>query len=199
MPRRTRQHVSPGSTCPPSMPRSSPRGFCRCRTGLPARYNGGMVTQEQRAAVLSEIDRELAAVSGAESSMDAAMRTISRQLPHYNWVGVYLLNGDALELGPYVGAATDHTRIPVGRGVCGTAVAQNANQVIDDVRTLDNYLACSVETRSEIVVLIRDPRDGSILGQIDADGHAVGAFDASDEALLEEIAARLAPRLGRAS
>jgi GAF domain-containing protein len=158
-----------------------------------------MVTEGQRAAVLSEIDRELAAVSGAESSMDAAMRTIARQLPHYNWVGVYLLNGDTLELGPYVGAATDHTRIPVGRGVCGTAVAEDANQVIDDVRTLDNYLACSVETRSEIVVLIRDSRDGSILGQIDADGHAVGAFDASDEALLEEIAARLAPRLGRAS
>ena len=158
-----------------------------------------MVTEEQRAAVLSEIDRELAAVSGAESSMDAAMRTIAENLPHYNWVGVYLLYGDTLELGPYVGAATDHTRIPVGSGVCGTAVAQNANQVVDDVRALDNYLACSVETRSEIVVLIRDPESGSILGQIDADGHVVGAFDASDEALLEVIAARLAPRLMAAS
>jgi len=98
-------------------------------------------------------------------------------------------------LGPYVGAATEHTVIPVGQGVCGTAVATDTNQVVIDVRLRDNYLACSLETRSEIVVLIRDPQNGQILGQIDADGHAVGAFDASDEALLEAIAERLAPRL----
>jgi GAF domain-containing protein len=158
-----------------------------------------MITEEQRGAVLTAVDRAVEAAVDAREAMAASMRVIADSLPHYNWVGIYLLNGAMLELGPYVGAATDHTRIPVGRGVCGTAVAENANQVIADVRSLDNYLACSVETRSEIVVLIRHPKSGAILGQIDADGHAVGAFDASDEALLEAIAGRLAPVLAAAA
>lgn len=113
-------------------------------------------------------------------------------LPTYDWSGVYRLEGETLVLDTYVGAATDHTEIPVGRGVCGTAVAENANQVIPDVRELSNYLSCSIHTRSEIVVLIR--REGKILGQIDIDGHSVGAFDTSDEALLEGLAEILAER-----
>lgn len=112
------------------------------------------------------------------------------ELPGYNWSGIYRLEGNTLVLDEYVGAETDHTHIPVGRGVCGTAVAEDRNQVIDDVRELDNYLACSTRTRSEIVVLIRDGE--KVLGQIDIDGHTVGAFDASDEALLEELSAVLA-------
>lgn len=118
-----------------------------------------------------------------------AMERLS-ELPGYNWSGIYRLEGNTLVLDEYVGAETDHTHIPVGRGVCGTAVAEDRNQVIDDVRELDNYLACSTQTRSEIVVLIRDGE--KVLGQIDIDGHTVGAFDASDEALLEELAAVLA-------
>ncbi|MEJ5170365.1 MAG: GAF domain-containing protein [Fimbriimonadales bacterium] len=121
-----------------------------------------------------------------------AMRLLS-ELPDYRWVGVYRLEGDTLVLAEYVGAPTEHDRIPVGRGVCGTAVAENRNVVVQDVRELDNYLACSLETRSEIVVLIRDA-EGRILGQIDVDGHRVGAFDSTDEALLEQVAAILAAR-----
>ncbi|MCX7800141.1 MAG: GAF domain-containing protein [Fimbriimonadales bacterium] len=121
-----------------------------------------------------------------------AMRVLS-ELPDYRWVGVYRLEGDTLVLDEFVGAPTEHDRIPVGRGVCGTAVAEDRNVVVTDVRELDNYLACSLETRSEIVVLIRD-RSGGILGQIDVDGHRVGAFDASDEALLRRVAEVLADR-----
>lgn len=121
-----------------------------------------------------------------------AMEELAR-LDNYNWSGIYRLEGETLVLDEYVGAHTDHTHIPVGRGVCGTAVAENANQVIGDVRELDNYLACSLETRAEIVVLIRD-ESGTILGQIDIDGHAVDAFDASDEEMLERIAGILAGR-----
>ena len=117
-------------------------------------------------------------------------------LPGYDWSGVYRLEGDTLVLDAYVGAATDHTSIPVGRGVCGTAVAEDRNQVVDDVRTLDNYLSCSASTRSEIVVLIRDGNE--TLGQIDVDGHTVGRFDATDEAMLERLAAVLAAPLGLA-
>ncbi|MCX7994091.1 MAG: GAF domain-containing protein [Fimbriimonadales bacterium] len=124
------------------------------------------------------------------------MRYLHHRLPHYHWVGIYWLRGNELILGPYVGPPTEHVRIPVGRGVCGTAVAENMNQIIEDVRTLSNYLACNLETRSEIVVLIRHPSSGKILGQIDVDGTEVGAFDESDEAMLEVIAERIAKLVG---
>ncbi len=113
-------------------------------------------------------------------------------LPTYDWSGIYILRGEMLHLDAYVGAATDHTEIPVGRGVCGTAVVENKNQVIEDVRELSNYLSCSAFTRSELVVLIRHGE--TILGQIDIDGHEVGAFDAQDERFLEDLAALLAYR-----
>lgn len=114
------------------------------------------------------------------------------ELPGYHWSGIYRLEGDTLVLDEYVGAETDHTHIPVGRGVCGTAVAENKNQVVADVNALDNYLACSLTTKSEIVVLIRDGE--RILGQIDIDGHEVGAFGDADEQFLESLAALLAER-----
>ncbi len=108
------------------------------------------------------------------------------ELPGYDWCGVYRLEKDTLVLDEYVGEETDHTHIKVGVGVCGTAVAEDENQVIADVTKIENYLSCSLSTRSEIVVLIRD---GSIvLGQIDIDGHAVGAFDYSDEKFLQDLA-----------
>lgn len=121
-----------------------------------------------------------------------AMEILSEE-PGYDWVGVYALHGHELLLDEYVGDATEHREIPVGSGVCGTAVAESRNIVVDDVREIENYLACSVDTRSEIVVLIRD-REGKILGQIDADGHEVGAFGPQDEAALGEIAEFLADR-----
>ncbi len=147
-----------------------------------------MVDQETSRALLAAV--KASALTG-RSLREEAMQRLD-QLPDYNWSGVYRLEGDTLVLDAYVGAPTDHTHIPVGRGVCGTAVAEDRNQVIEDVRTLDNYLACSTQTRSEIVVLIR--RGTEILGQIDIDGHRVGAFDASDEALLESLAEHLAER-----
>jgi len=120
----------------------------------------------------------------------AAMEALSG-LDGYDWSGVYRLEGETLVLDEFVGAATDHTRIRVGVGVCGTAVAEDRNQLVADVRELTNYLACSTQTRSEIVVLIKDP-EGRTLGQIDIDGHQVGAFDKSDETFLSEVAVLLA-------
>jgi GAF domain-containing protein len=114
------------------------------------------------------------------------------EIESYDWCGIYRLEGDTLVLDEFVGAATDHSSIPVGRGVCGTAVAEGRNQIVEDVRERSNYLACSIQTRSEIVVLIR--REGVVLGQIDVDGHRVGAFDSTDEQMLERVADRLAAR-----
>lgn len=114
------------------------------------------------------------------------------KLPNYDWCGIYRLEEGVLVLDEFVGDATEHTRIAVGVGVCGTAVAKNANQVIGDVRALDNYLSCSVHTRSEIVVLIRS--NGRIIGQIDVDSHTAHAFDKADEVFLERLAELLADR-----
>src|SRR4051794_15763240 len=90
-------------------------------------------------------------VNNATSSREAVrlvMQFLSEHRQDYHWVGVYVLKGDTLHIGPYVGPVTDHERIPVGRGVCGTAVAENQNQIVGDVRALSNYLACNLETRS---------------------------------------------------
>jgi GAF domain-containing protein len=145
-------------------------------------------------AILAEIAAALDMADDPVQAAAVAMPLIQKHLPYYKWVGVYWLQGDTLFLGPYVGASTDHTRIPVGRGVCGTAVAENRNQLVDDVRKLGNYLACSLETRSEIVVLIRD-MNGLVIGQIDADGHGVADFDARDEWLLSAIAEKIARKI----
>jgi L-methionine (R)-S-oxide reductase len=149
-----------------------------------------MIVSGKATRFLADLDGRLAKSSDPAA---IAMKAIAEQFPHYKWIGVYWLKGDNLVLGPYVGAPTEHDVIPVGRGVCGTAVAEGKNQVISDVRKLENYLACSVQTRSEIVVLIR--KAGKIIGQIDADGHEVGAYDATDEALLTQVAERIADRL----
>jgi GAF domain-containing protein len=115
-------------------------------------------------------------------------------LDGWDWSGIYRLEGDELLLDEYVGAATDHTVIPVGRGVCGAAVAENRNQVVADVNTLDNYLSCSISTKSEIVVLVR--RGDTVLGQIDIDGHKVGQFGSEEEEFLEALALLLSKRWG---
>ena len=91
--------------------------------------------------------RRNAAWYRANDPLRAAVEYLSASSPAFNWVGVYLLRGDSLELGPYIGAATEHTHIKVGVGVCGTAVARNADMNVPDVATLDNYLACSIDTR----------------------------------------------------
>ena len=129
----------------------------------------------------SEHDRDLLARKAVEA--------VAKALPQANWTGIYWLHGDALDLGPFVGPATEHVRIPVGTGVCGTAVAEDRDQVVDDVRSRPNYLACSATTRSEIVVLIR--AGGKVVGQIDIDSDKPAAFSADDHAFLKMVAGAL--------
>ena len=130
-----------------------------------------------------------------DAALQRVVETLAAGHPSWGWVGVYLLVGDRLVLGPFVGPPTEHTRIPIGVGVCGTAVARDTNVVVDDVRRLDNYLACSAGTRSEIVVLIRDA--GAVVGQFDVDSDDVAAFGPDDEALLDHLAALAGPRCRR--
>ena len=108
-------------------------------------------------------------------------------IPYFNWVGIYLLDKEKSELALdyYVGKPTEHTHIPVGRGVCGSAVADKTDKIIEDVTEEENYLACSLETRSEIVVLIESKTE--IIGQIDVDSDDVAVFDETDQQYLRQV------------
>jgi GAF domain-containing protein len=125
-----------------------------------------------------------------QSPMGSAVHYVASLSPKFNWVGIYVLKGKFLELGPFIGAKSEHTRIAVGKGVCGTAVAEDRDQNIPDVRAVGNYLACSLETRSELVVLVRNAK-GKILGQIDIDSHVPGAFGPDEEELVKRVAVEL--------
>lgn len=108
----------------------------------------------------------------------------------YTSVYMYMLHGDELVLEAHAGRDTDHTRIPVGKGVCGTAVATGLDQNVGDVRAIENYIACNLWTRSELVVLIR--RGATILGQIDVDSDVPDPFTPEEEAEVRKVADALA-------
>lgn len=110
---------------------------------------------------------------------------LDREISYFNWTGFYFKNGDKQELilGPYVGAPTDHTIIPYGRGICGQVAVSNETFVVPDVHEQDNYLSCSIDTKAEIVVPIM--KNGENIGQIDIDSHTVDPFTAEDRELLE--------------
>jgi GAF domain-containing protein len=135
------------------------------------------------------------AIAAAPTALDAMTQTVSilkARVPRYTWVGMYLLEGDDLVLGPYRGAPSPHTRIPLGRGICGAAATAKATTIVDDVNADPRYLACSAATRSEIVVPIM--REGRVLGEIDIDSNEPVAFGSADRRLLERLAALLAEK-----
>jgi GAF domain-containing protein len=140
----------------------------------------------------ARLERELAGIDDPHAAMTRAV-AILKEIPHYSWVGIYRLDGEELVLGPYLGKPSPHTRIPLGRGICGAAATARATIVVDDVNSDPRYLACSLETQSEIVVPIM--RGGTVLGEIDIDSDARAAFGAQDRALLERAAALLSEKL----
>jgi GAF domain-containing protein len=142
--------------------------------------------------IVSRVEQAVSSSASRDEALGETVRLLKQGRDNYDWVGIYLLEGDTLVLNNYIGKPTDHTRIEVGVGVCGTAVAERANQIVGDVTALDNYLACSLETRSEIVVLIR--RGDEIFGQIDIDSDRVNAFSEEDESLLTRVGELLARR-----
>ena len=129
---------------------------------------------------------------GFDEACERAVRTLRERVPHYSWVGIYLLEGEELVLGPWDGpAATEHVRIPIGQGICGLAAREKQTVVVDDVNQDPRYLACFPSTRSEIVVPILTSQ-GQVLGEIDIDSDEPAAFGPDDKALLEGIAETLA-------
>ena len=140
-------------------------------------------------STLETIER-LAERGGADTLQEAVEAL--QEIEHYSWVGIYLVDGDDLVLGPWRGPqATEHVRIPVGQGVCGAAAASGETEIVDDVNADPRYLACFASTRSEIVVPIA--HDGRVVGEIDIDSDRPAAFGDEDRELLERVAVLLAP------
>jgi len=120
---------------------------------------------------------------------------LESHISYYNWVGFYFRNGnkEELVLGPYVGAPTDHTVIPFGKGICGQVALSNENFVVPDVSAQDNYIACSITVKAEIVVPVFV--NGKNIGQIDIDSNTPNPFTEDDERFLEFVCAKVAKLL----
>ena len=138
-------------------------------------------------------------VSNTDNTIDERLLKICELLEanvnYYNWVGFYFKNGDKneLKLGPYVGEPTDHTIIPFGKGICGQVAVSNKNFVVPDVSAQDNYLACSITVKAEIVIPIFV--NGENIGQIDIDSNTPDPFTEADERFLEFVCAEVASLL----
>ncbi len=143
-----------------------------------------------------QLGEELTAIADAAKNVDDLMsiivRRLQERLPHFNWVGFYMIEkgrpgeDPMLVLGPYVGAETPHKRIPLNQGICGAAVSSGQTVAVDDVNAAPRYLACSRETKSEIVapVFVK----GNAVGELDIDSHTPAAFTDHDRKLVEHCA-----------
>jgi GAF domain-containing protein len=143
--------------------------------------------------LLTAIRSAVAAAPNANAAMKQAVQLLKDGVPYYSWVGIYLVDGEELVLGPFLGKPSPHTRIPLGKGICGAAVTEKATIIVDDVNADPRYLACSIETKSEIVVPIMN--GAAVLGEIDIDSDQPAAFGPADRALLEQVAALLSEAL----
>src|SRR5687768_12450147 len=146
-----------------------------------------------KTTLLEDIKRAIAQAPDELAAMRETVTLLKARLPHYTWAGIYLLEGDELVLGPYLGKPSPHTRIPLGRGICGAAATARATIIVDDVTSDPRYLACSLETQSEIVVPIM--RNGAVLGEIDIDSDTRAAFGQDDRQRLESVAALLSENM----
>src|SRR5919106_2486028 len=142
--------------------------------------------------VLRDVGAAIDKAPDHHQAMLEAVNILKERLPDYTWVGIYLLAGDHLELGPFLGKPSPHTRIPLNAGICGAAATHKETIVVDDVDADPRYLACSLETRSEIVVPIM--KGARVLGEIDIDSDKKAAFGSGDREMLEAVAALLAQK-----
>jgi len=141
--------------------------------------------------LIPQLDALVISASSADSLMKNVVALLHEKLTRYNWVGFYMLekegDHDILLLGPFKGTMTPHTRIPLNQGICGAAASSGKTIVVDDVSSDSRYLACSLETKSEIVVPIF--AHGKVAGELDIDSHFHAAFGPDDRKLCEHAAA----------
>lgn len=204
------------STCAiPRLPQGAAAWRCPAgAAGGMGRYHGDMSSATHpasRLALAMDLDRvealsadleriaeesDAAGAGGAMQLMRNLVALFKARVPHYHWVGIYLLEADELWLGPYAGKPTPHVRIPLGQGICGAAAEAGRSLLVSDVHADARYLACSLETRSELVVPILD--GATVLGEIDIDSDQPQAFNEHDQALLERAASLIAGAISRA-
>ncbi|MGB7844377.1 MAG: GAF domain-containing protein [Candidatus Acidiferrum sp.] len=150
-------------------------------------------THTQSTDLILALDTLAKTCTSAETFMNGIVALLHEKLTRYNWVGFYMLEKEAdrdmLVLGPFKGTMTPHTRIPLNQGICGAAASTGKTIVIDDVNSDSRYLACSLETKSEIVVPIFVR--GKVVGELDIDSHFLAAFGPEDRKLCEHAAALL--------
>ena len=145
------------------------------------------MSSDPYSGALEAVDRIVNRESDADEVLRKTVEALHDRIDHYSWVGIYLVDGDELVLGPWKGPqATEHTRISVGQGICGAAAASGQTEVVDDVDADDRYLACFPSTRSEIVVPIA--YEGRVVGEIDIDSDSPAAFSDDDRTFLERVA-----------
>lgn len=141
--------------------------------------------------LIEQVDRIASSVKSPQQLMSELVQLLHDSLPSYDWVGFYMLDESVqppvLVLGPYKGAATEHTRIPLDRGICGAAASSGRTIVVDDVNSDPRYLACSTETQSEIVAPVY--WNQKVIGELDVDSHRRAAFSSDDRRLVERCAA----------
>jgi GAF domain-containing protein len=142
--------------------------------------------------VVASIEQVIAAETESDEILRQVVDLLHDRFESYSWVGIYFVEGDELQLGPWNGPeATEHVRIPVGSGVCGAAAASGQTEIVDDVNADDRYLACFPSTRSEIVVPVS--YEDMVVAEIDIDSDARAAFTPDDRTFLERVAALISP------
>jgi L-methionine (R)-S-oxide reductase len=143
-------------------------------------------------SALEAVDRIVNREPEADEVLRKVVDVLHDRFDHYSWVGIYLVEGDDLVLGPWKGPqATDHVRIPIGQGICGAAAASGRTEMVDDVGSDERYLACFPSTRSEIVVPIAF--EDRVVGEIDIDSDEPAAFGEADRIYLERVAVLISP------
>lgn len=148
---------------------------------------------EARQRLVKQLTEAIQDANAPEEMFRIAVTHIAEFSDGYDWVGIYVLRGGALEVGPYVGKPTPHTRIELSRGICGAAASQRRTLIVDDANADPRFLACSISTKSEIVVPLLD--GDACLGEIDIDSDRPAFFTAEDREMLEAIAAAMVESL----
>ncbi len=151
--------------------------------------------ENDRRQLVDNIRIAIAAAQTESEVLQEAATLIDSYSDHYNWTGFYMVRDGALEVGPYVGPTTEHTRIELNKGICGAAASRGETVMVDDVRSDSRFLACSISTRSEIVVPLIDGE--TVLGEIDIDSDRPAYFSPADREMLEKIANVVVERLSK--
>ena len=148
-------------------------------------------TKEQ--TILETVESIVASSLSRDEKLQKICEQLNKKVAVFDWVGFYIVDPEAdreLVLGPYVGEATDHTRIPFGKGICGQAADTEETYVVQDVSKESNYLACSVHVQAEIVIPIM--KDGTFVAELDIDSHTKDSITEEHQQMLEEICTLIA-------